>query len=72
MGDNEFYVKIWKVVAVCFCVLVLTVGSCNTLKNNNIKEAVANGESPIAARCMYPSQETDAVCITYVLTVGKK
>ena len=57
MNENEFWVKFWKIIAVCFCVVVTTIGGCNVYEMNKIAEMVSRGETPLAASCAFRSEE---------------
>jgi hypothetical protein len=57
MQENEFWVLIWKIIGGCFCVLVLTIGSCMGITNN----AIINSPDPIASSCAAAMSRTACV-----------
>ncbi len=69
-GETEFDYKMTRLicagVAVPFCVVVLTIGSCTfaTTANNNaaIAGIVKNGASPVAAYCAVRGYSSDTSC----------
>lgn len=52
MEDNKFWLGIWKTVAVCFCVLLLTISGCGINTNYTIETMVKNGADPIKVACV--------------------
>lgn len=67
MDENQFWIKIWSIIAICFCVLTLSISGCNINKHEKISEAVKQGSDPIAASCMFQRSNEDAVCIAYLM-----
>lgn len=51
MDGNKFWVAIWRIIAVTFCVFVLSVAGCEMRNKQIIKDAVTNSKDPIATRC---------------------
>lgn len=63
MNDNEFWVSIWKVIAVTFiAVIVSGVTSCQ-MTNSRITEMVKAGADPIDAMCAVSSESTQICTI---------
>ena len=51
MDDNQFWVSIWKMVAVSFCVMVLAIAGCTVNNTRVVNEMTSRGADPIAAAC---------------------
>ncbi len=62
--DQKFWVNVWKIVAVCFCVLTLTIGGCYANQVRIISEMVEKGADPLKSECaIYGiSSSNAAVC----------
>ena len=59
MNDNEFLVKIWTIVGICFCVLVLTLGGCE----GYLQARVISSPDPIAAACARGGSDKNITCV---------
>mgnify|MGYP003395222971 CR=1 FL=1 len=59
MDDNEFFVKIWKLVCVAFCVLTASVSSCTAYNTYRITES----KDPLAAACAIGNTSHGQACI---------
>lgn len=68
MNDNEFWIQVWKVVAGCFCVLVLTSGGC-VMRGNQL---LANSSDPIALACANGDSSRVSQACTVVMTRNAK
>lgn len=55
MGDNEFYLKWWRMVLVLLTILVVAISSCSistTVKiNDTVSRMVTEGNDPKEAGC---------------------
>jgi len=51
MEDNKFWYGIWKIVGMCFCVLVLSGSGCTMYQTNTLQQMVDKGADPIKATC---------------------
>lgn len=51
MAENDFWIALWKLVAVVVCVLIATVGGCSIHKQSKVAELVKGGTDPIKASC---------------------
>ena len=74
MNDNEFWIKVWKCVAVVICVLIMSVtASCQTTKFV-VLEMAKKGANPVDAACSLAvtssTVSSNPVCI--VRSVSKK
>lgn len=67
-SDNEFWIKIWTMGALVTIVAFVTLTLCSIVEKTKIADMVAQGVDPTAARCAYPSQHDDAVCMAATLT----
>ena len=54
MNDNEFWCQIWKLIAMCSCVLILTIGSCTALRDDKI----AKSADPVGLSCALTGNTT--------------
>jgi hypothetical protein len=62
MDDNQFWVAIWRLVALLVLAIVVVVAGCTTAADQKVAELVAKGVNPIAARCaIYGAGERTAV-----------
>ena len=51
MDDNTYWATIWKLVAISFAALVMTIGGCTVHQQTKVTELVRAGADPIKARC---------------------
>ena len=47
MNDNEFFALVWKLITICVCVLVVTIGSCAAHRDR----LIAQSDDPVATSC---------------------
>lgn len=66
MNDKEFWLKIWRVIAGCFCVFILTAGGCEVRKH----QLFANSDNPIALACSI-SSNLSGPCAVLLSREGK-
>lgn len=57
--ENIAYIR-W--IGICFCVLVLTLGSCSINKHITAKAMVLSGADPLKVNCLMYSDSRDGVC----------
>jgi hypothetical protein len=57
------------VIGVCFCVMILTMGSCTAHQNSRLERMVRNGADPISSGCALGIRTNEALC---ALAVSKK
>lgn len=64
MDENQYWARIWTLVAASFCILTLTVGVCTLYQQHKIAELVAGGADPIKSQCAIDGVHTSnaAVC----------
>jgi len=64
--DSKFWLGIWKLVAVCFCVFVFSATACVTHDSYRRSQLLENAADPIAVRCGFDgvSEKTAAICAT--------
>ena len=63
MDENKFWITVWKLVLIGFCVMILSFSGC-TMHNNRIAERLVNqGADPVAVRCMLKDESNNATCI---------
>ena len=55
MDENQFWLSVWKLVAISFCVLTATIGGCTAQSNYLVARAVKDGADPIKASCAISS-----------------
>ncbi len=55
MKDNAFWYGIWKLVAICFCVLVGSLSGCVINSQYTVARAIKDGADPIKASCAISS-----------------
>ena len=53
MGDDEFFLTIWKLAAIVIISIVLTVSGCVSYTNSRISTAIENGVDPLKASCAF-------------------
>jgi len=64
MEANIFWLKLWKLVAITFCVSTIFFTSCAEYELYLIKSAAEKGVDPIALRCAFGSRTND-ICAMY-------
>ena len=47
MEENNFWLAVWKLIAIVACILIVTVGGCTVYTNDKISKA----DDPIAYAC---------------------
>lgn len=65
MTDEEmkYWLTIWKIIAVCFCMFVLTLGSCSTYQTHAKTELIKSGADPMEILCaMGGTDGRQAIC----------
>jgi len=60
MNENEFWCQIWKLIAMCSCVLILTIGSCTAFCVIGVSRdnKIAKSADPIGLSCALTSNIT--------------
>lgn len=53
MTDEQFWLGVWKLVTIGFCVLVLSIASCTVHEDYRISQDIEHGANPIAAQCAH-------------------
>lgn len=51
MSENDFFIRVWGVIALMFITLFTTICAYNIHRNIVVKEMVLNGTHPIEAKC---------------------
>lgn len=51
MNENEFWVAVWKVVAIAFVCAVASMSGCVAYQSEKASEMVKGGADPIDAGC---------------------
>lgn len=69
MNDNEFFITIWKIVAACFCCMVITLGSCTANTHWAISHDLSKGIDPVGVQCAHGNSGVTDTCT--LLTVKK-
>lgn len=65
MNENEFWVKVWALVAGGVLGIALTIGACDAYSNYTMLQMVEKGADPIKARCsVYGSGTSNAAICT--------
>jgi len=53
MGDDEFFLTIWKLVAGVIIAIVVSISGCVIHQNVQISNAIENGADPMKASCAF-------------------
>ena len=56
MDDNKFWSILWSCLAICFCVLVLTIGVCVGYQKTLESSALSKSSDPARLQCVYDAQ----------------
>lgn len=52
MNDNEFWVKVWKVIAIILCVLIVSSAGCTANRHYQTRALIESGKADsLGARC---------------------
>lgn len=51
MDDNEFWIIVWKMVAISFVVVITTTAGCDSYRARLVRDAISSGVDPIKASC---------------------
>lgn len=61
--EGTYWYSIWRLVAIAFCVLAVTVAGCVGHNNYRIAQLVQSGTSPNAAHCaIHGARANEGVC----------
>ena len=64
MDDNNFWINIWKIVAIVFVVVAGIIASYNSYQTYQIVEMVTAGASPLEASCAVSSDDYNStICV---------
>jgi len=53
MGDDEFFLTIWKLVAGVIIAIVVSISGCVAHQNALISKAIETGVDPMKASCAF-------------------
>lgn len=71
-GEILFWYSIWRLIAVAFCVLAVTVGACTSHNSYRISQLVHAGATPNAAHCaIHGARANEGVCQLEAIKAGK-
>lgn len=72
MNENEFWITVYKLIALVVCTLILIVGGCSIHQQAMVVELVKTGADPIKANCgiMGPQSSNTAAICAQVATKG--
>lgn len=63
MSDEQFWLTIWKLATIAFCVMVASIAGCTASEDYWISQDIAHGANPIAAQCAHSSNgANNAIC----------
>jgi len=63
MEENKYWITIWKLVAGTICVIIVSIGGCQSYQNKQIASLIATGIDPIKAACsISPQQMSREIC----------
>lgn len=65
MSEAKFWIAIWSMAAICFCVLILSITATVWGKCNHLAEMVAKGADPIRAACSLNMFDNQTVCVIH-------
>lgn len=51
--EQSFWYSVWRLVAISFCVMVISIAGCVANNNRLIADMVKEGENPIVAGCAF-------------------
>jgi hypothetical protein len=71
MNDNEFWIKLWKVLGTVLVLVAVTASGCEISRQHMRTQLVANGKDAIDVRCM-ESNSSDPVCMSWIRDKGAK
>lgn len=62
--ENKFWLALWRLVAGCFCILIVSISSCIGHANYKSAKIIESGRSAVEAKCaVYNGSEgTEAAC----------
>lgn len=62
MNDNQFWLGLWKVVAVALVLVVMSIGACSMrqtkLSYEAVTKAIERGVDPLDAACLFGRNDT--------------
>ena len=67
MESTNFWLAVWKIIAISVCVIIVSVGGCQSYQNHQIQLMVAGGAEPMKAACAITPQMTDRVLCASVV-----
>ena len=65
MDDSEKLIA--KLVALCFCVLVIAPASCTIHAHRTEAELLEKAEDPLRMKCSWSGNANSAICATLVI-----
>lgn len=72
MDKNDIYwYSIWKLIAITFCVTVVSMTGCTMNNKRVLNEMVKNGASPMEARCAI-GVDTESQTVLCAIVAGNK
>lgn len=73
MNEHDFWAKVWKLIAICFCVTVVSVSGCTAANWNYSNYLMANVPDPIAYACANSGgpQTGQGPCMAYIASLRK-
>lgn len=52
MNDNEFWITVWKIIAITVCVITVSVGGCTANRQYQTRALIENAKvPPMQAKC---------------------
>lgn len=57
--DNKFWLAIWKVIGIAFCVLVISVSGCVSNTHYQVTQALLKGVDPLYVACAHDMSTSD-------------
>lgn len=65
MSEEKFWIVIWSLASICFCVLILSITATMWSKRSHLNEMVAKGADPIRAACALDMYDNQTVCVIH-------
>jgi hypothetical protein len=63
MDDSEFFLTIWKLLALVLITIVLSISGCVSFQNYQISKAIEHGVDPMNASCAFSAfNDSKSVC----------
>lgn len=62
MSEEKFWIVIWGLASICFCVLILSITATMWSKRMYLNEMVKGGADPIRAACALDMYDSTIPC----------